>query len=121
MLKADPRSPDARNDLAQANDILGRVVRDLGENGAYEQAYHRAYELLDHLVAEFPTVPRYREAMSHACNGLGGLEYETGRVTDCETHWKRELGETERLVQDFPDRPEYQRLLAGAALTWEVF
>ena len=65
------------------------------------------------MVAEFPTVPRYREAMSNICNGLGGLEYETGRVADCETHWTRELRETERLVQDFPDRPEYQRLLAG--------
>ncbi len=113
VLKDDPESAETRNDLAQANDFLGKVARELGEHETHERAYRRAYELLDTLVAEFPTVPRYREAMSNTCNGLGTLEYETGRYADCETHWRRELLETERLVADFPGRPEYQRLLAG--------
>ena len=82
----------------------------------------RAYELLDPLVAQFPTVPRYREAMSHVCNGLGGLEYETGRVAECETHWKRELGETERLVAGFSGPPRIPATcLPARAPTWEAF
>ena len=41
------------------------------------------------------------------------LERETGRPAECEAHWRRMLAEAERLAQDFPDRPEYRRLLAG--------
>ncbi len=111
---ADPEAPEARNDLAQANDILGRIARDLGDSELNERAHRRSYGLLDRLVTEYPTVPRYREALVHACNGLGNLEYETGRLGDCESRWRRMLGEAERMTQDFPGRPEFQRLLAGA-------
>ena len=38
---------------------------------AAEADYRRAVELLEKLVAEFPTMPRHREALARACNSLG--------------------------------------------------
>ena len=109
----EPQNTEFQNDLAQANDFLGRILHEFGDMSAAEKAFRRAHDLLDHLVADFPTVPRYREALFHACNGLGGIEHESGRWADCEVHWRRQYKEAERLFQDFPQRFEYQRFLAG--------
>ncbi len=66
------------------------------------------------LVAEFPTVPRHRESLAKACNSLGILYQETGRLDEAEANLRREVPLVERLSQDFPDRPEYRRELARA-------
>ena len=87
---------------------------ELGENRPAEEAFRESLKLLGPLVAAFPTVPRFREALAKATNSLGMIEQADGRWTDAEAHYGRELKESERLSQDFPDRPEFRRELARA-------
>ena len=44
--------------------------REMGDAKTAEQDYRLALELLDTLVTDFPTVPRYRESLARACNSL---------------------------------------------------
>ena len=87
---------------------------ELGETRLAEDAFRRALKLLEPLVAEFPTIPRFRETLAKASNSLGMIEQGDGRSGDSEAHYRRELAEAERLTQDFPDRPEFRRELARA-------
>ena len=47
--------------------------------------------MLDTLVVDFPTVPRYRQSLARACNSLGLIELGSGRLADAEAHLRREL------------------------------
>ena len=109
---ADPGQSDVRNDLALAEDALGQLLMELGESKPAEDAFGRALRLLEPLIAQFPTVPRFREAVAKATNSLGMIEQGDGRWSEAEGHYRRELAEAERLAQDFPDRPEFRRELA---------
>ena len=83
---------------------------------AAENDFRQALGLLERLVADFPTVPRHREVLARACNSLGLLEKDTGRLDDAEVHLRRQVPLARRLAEDFPDRPEYRSIL-GRALT----
>jgi serine/threonine protein kinase len=109
---ADARRAEIRNELALALDARGLVHRDQGQVPPAEQDFRRALELLDKLVAEFPTVPRHRETLAKVCNSLGLLEQDLGHLANAEALLRRELPLVERLAQDFPDRPEHRRELA---------
>jgi serine/threonine protein kinase len=110
---AEPKpSSEIRNELALATDAQGWIYRDLGDLKVAEQDYRKALALLDSLVTDFPTVPRYRESLARVCNSLGLIAESTGRLDDAESHLRRELPLVERLAQDFPDRPEHSRELA---------
>ena len=85
-LAADAKHSEIRNNLALATDARGWIYRELGDVKPAEQDYRRALTLLETLVAEFPTVPRYRESLAKACNSLGLIEESTGRLADAETH-----------------------------------
>jgi eukaryotic-like serine/threonine-protein kinase len=99
----------ASNDLALAVDARGWIHRELGDLKQAEQDFLRAQRLLEELVKEFPTIPRYREALAKACNSLGLIERNTGRLADAERHLRIELPLVERLAKDFPTRPEHRR------------
>ena len=103
---------ETRDELALAIDARGWIHRELGDSTRAEADYRQALELLEKLVAEFPTVPRHRESLAKACNSLGLIEESTGRLADAEGHLRRELPLVERLAEDFPDRPEHRRVLA---------
>jgi serine/threonine protein kinase len=113
---ADGENPEVRNELALAVDARGWINRELGDMPAAERDFRRALELLDKLVAEFPTVPRHREVVAKACNSLGVLEKDTGRLDEAEGHLRRQVSLVRRLAEDFPDRPDYRSIL-GRALT----
>ncbi len=113
---ADGANPEIRAERALAIDRRGWVHRELGDMAAAERDFRQALDLLDKLVAEFPTVPRHREVLAKACNSLGVLEKDTGRINDAEVHLGRQVPLARRLAEDFPDRPEYRSIL-GRALT----
>jgi serine/threonine protein kinase len=103
---------EIRDELALTLDALEWIHRELGELAQAERDYHHALELLEPLVAEFPTVPRHRQVLAKVCNSLALIEEDTGRLADAEAHLRRELLQVERLVQDYPERPEHRRELA---------
>ncbi len=102
-----PRPPDAkhaeiRDELAWPFDARGWVLRELGDLTKAEADYRRALDLLEKLVAEFPTVPRHREALARALNSLGLIEESTGRLADAEAHLRRELAAGRATGQGLP-------------------
>ena len=111
---ADAEEAEVRNELALAVDARGWVNREIGDFTAAENDFRRALELLEKLVAEFPTVPRHREVLAKVCNSLGMLEKDTGRVEEAETHLRRQVPLARRLAEDFPARPEYRTILGRA-------
>ena len=119
-LAAEPQNTELQCDLAQANDFLGRILRELGDMSVAEKAFRRAYDLLDRLVVAFPTVPRYREAMFHVCNGLGGIEYDSGRWADCEIRWRRQYKEAERFLRISLNVSSTSDFWPAVAPTWEA-
>ncbi len=106
------RDAEIRDELAWTFDARGWIFRELGDATKAEGDFRRALQLLDKLVAEFPTIARHREAMARACNSLGMLQQDSGRLGDADRQFRRELPLVDRLAQDFPDRLEYQRELA---------
>ena len=112
---AEPKQIDVRVDLALATDARGWIHRELGEVTDAELDFVHALTLLDALLAESPTGPRFREAVARVCNSLALIEQTTSRLNEAEAHLRRELPLVERLSTDFPDRPEYVRELAR---TW---
>jgi serine/threonine protein kinase len=112
----DKKGAEARNELALGIDARGLVRRELGKTEQAENDFRRALGLLDGLVTEYPTIPRYRESLAKACNDLGIIEETSGRLDAAEVEYRRELGLMERLTQDYPDRPEYGRRLAHGLL-----
>jgi serine/threonine-protein kinase len=113
---ATPGQSEISNDLALAENAQGQLLLDLGEIKPAEDQFRRALALLDPLVAECPTIPRFRESLATASNSLGMIEERDGRSADGEVQYRRELAEEERLAQDFPDRPEFRRELARASM-----
>ena len=107
---------DISNDLALAENAQGQLLLDLGELKLAEEQFRGALALLGPLVAEFPTIPRFRESLATARNSLGLIEQRDGRNADCEVQYRRELEDEERLAQDFPDRPEFRREVARASM-----
>jgi len=113
---AAPGRSDISNDLALAENAQGQLLLDLGELKLAENQFRGALALLGPLVAEFPTIPRFRESLATARNSLGLIEQRDGRNADCEVQYRRELEDEERLAQDFPDRPEFRREVARASM-----
>jgi serine/threonine protein kinase len=111
---ANGKSNEIRHDVALAADARGLVYLEIGDVSAGGQDFKRALKLLDGLVAEFPTVSRYRESLAKVCNSLGLLEKDSGHLAEAEDLIRRELPLVERLAQDYPDRPEHRRELARA-------
>jgi eukaryotic-like serine/threonine-protein kinase len=107
---------DVRNELALARNALGQLLLDMDDQKQAESEFRGALAVLEPLVTEFPTAPRFRESLATASNSIGLIEERDGRVADCEVQYRRELAEEERLAQDFPDRPEYKRELARASM-----
>ena len=104
-----PRRDPQRAGTGRRRSRLGQS-RD-GDFAAAENDFRRAFELLEKLVAEFPTVPRHREVLAKVCNSLGMLEKDTGRLDEAEIHLRRQVPLARRLAEDFPDRPEYRTIL----------
>ena len=103
---ADAKHAEARTELALAVDARGWIRPRAGRpRRRPRRDYRRAVELLEKLVAEFPTVPRHREALARALNSLGLIERDTGRLADAETHLGRELPLAERLSPGLPRPP----------------
>ena len=109
-----PRNAEVRNELALAVDARGWVNREIGDFAAAENDFRRAFELLEKLVAEFPTVPRHREVLAKVCNSLGLLEKDTGRLDEAEIHLAARCPWPGGWPKTFPIRPEYRTILGRA-------
>jgi serine/threonine-protein kinase len=116
-----PEDLAARSELARALDALALLLKDnLGREADAMELVRKAIDIEEGLVAEAPTVPRYREALARAVNTLALGLLDAGNPREAETALRRELDLQGRLAADYPDRPEYRRALARANLNLAI-
>jgi serine/threonine protein kinase/tetratricopeptide (TPR) repeat protein len=95
---------------------VGRIYQLLGRPVEAENAYAQALALLGELVAEYPTVPEYRQRLALSHHNLGVLRHKAGRHREAEQAVRQALALDEQLVADFPAVPEYRKDLAVSYL-----
>ncbi len=112
LLKAIPEGRDdftPRQLLAATRDRLGKLYNDTGRFGEAAATYGRGLEVIEPLVARYPTLPRLREAMVNGLRSVGLIEQTHGDAVQARIALTRALEVAERLAKDFPLRPEYRR------------
>src|SRR5262249_37169712 len=76
-----------------------------------QRANQQALSLLQSLVADFFTRPRYKKKMGNALKNLGTVMASAGARTGAEECWNKARILFEGLATDYPEMPEYQALL----------
>jgi len=101
--------PELRYRTAQAHHFVGRIRGRLGQWRDARQSYQRQLELLNGLVAEFPSERKYRFDVFHCYMGLA-----TAPITGAEQDYRAALDSIQSLVRDYPEEPNYRDALAAA-------
>jgi tetratricopeptide (TPR) repeat protein/tRNA A-37 threonylcarbamoyl transferase component Bud32 len=109
----NPTVTDYRVELAASSDRLGNLWRDSQPRKA-EVAYRRALGLREELVADFPTVPAYRQALASSHNNLAIALQAAGKQPAADQAYRDALAVQEKLVADFPRIPAFRRELASS-------
>jgi eukaryotic-like serine/threonine-protein kinase len=104
---------EARSFAAHGQFSVARMRGYLGEMSEAAAGYREAIRLLEKLVADFPTVPTYRELLAGCHNNLGGLQVYVGQLPAAETAYRQALVIEEKLVAELPAEPRYRLILAG--------
>jgi serine/threonine protein kinase/tetratricopeptide (TPR) repeat protein len=84
----------------------------LGERNEAIPGYREAIRLMEKLVADFPTVPAYRQGLAKSHNELGILLRDLGKRREAEAAYRQALAIRQQLVDDVPSEPNYLRDLA---------
>src|SRR5258708_37158570 len=77
-----------------------------------QQAIHQACRLREALVADFPSVPSYRQEWAASLDSLGSLETNLGDFPQAEEHLQKALRLQEEVARDIPGLAMAQRELA---------
>jgi tetratricopeptide (TPR) repeat protein len=101
-----------RQELATSHHNLGVLLAALGEQVAARQAYRRALDLQEKLVADSPAVPAYRQELAKSHHSLGDLLAELGQWAAAEQAYRRALSLREQLAAELPAVPAYRQELA---------
>src|SRR5262249_17857815 len=106
LVAESPGEPGYLSNLAEAYRARGVALLRLGRNREAEKPFHRAVDLLTHLVATFPDSPdlayhrklaRGHEAIAHTWRG-------TGRHQEEERAHRQALKIREQVATRLPDR-----------------
>ncbi len=119
LLKAIPEGRDdfaPRQLLAATRDRLGKLYNDTGRFQEAAATYARGLEVIEPLIARYPTLPRLREALVNGLRSVGLIEQNHGSDEQARAALSRSLEVAERLAKDFPLRPEYRRDYARSHL-----
>jgi tetratricopeptide (TPR) repeat protein len=109
----DPRSEQARYDLALAHLRLGHISRLLQRPEEAAREYAEAIERLDRLAAAAPATRAYRESLADAHNWLGETyRLQPPRAADAEQAYERALALQQALVAAQPGAADLARQLA---------
>src|SRR6185295_2984562 len=66
------------------------------------------------LVADFPTVPEYRQFLANHHGNLARLLADSGRAQEAEDAYQAALKLSQQLAANFPSVPEYRHALAAS-------
>jgi hypothetical protein len=109
-LAADPDSQDL---LAHTLHHLGTLERDYRHPDLAEPAYARATAIRERLARDHADVPDFRYKLAELLLGRSELYLGTGRLGDAKPVLDQGLELAERLANDFPGVPLYEKVLGG--------
>jgi serine/threonine protein kinase len=115
IAEQNSNDPHVRLKMAEAYRRVGGIRERLGQ-AEQATAYQQALAISSQLVREFPNDPDYRQNLARSYTALGGASPFFGRsVTQAELEHAliEALRIQEQLVQEFPDKLDYQHDLAS--------
>jgi serine/threonine protein kinase/Flp pilus assembly protein TadD len=110
--KEQSSDPEARLQAALAYTRVALIQNKMGELAKAENACNQGIALLEKLVAEFPSEPRYREALAEGLGGRGSLLIQLGGPSEGVKAYRQAVQLVRKLVAEYPDAPAYRRQLA---------
>ncbi len=102
----------SRAQTAEAAFRVGHIEFRLGRKAEAANAFRQAIGGLAKLVAEFPAVPLYRNALAGSHNSLGTMLADLGKRADADLEQRKALAIQEKLAAEFPAVPAYRIGLA---------
>jgi tetratricopeptide (TPR) repeat protein len=113
FMNQEPRSDEARRDLAIAHVRLGHINRMLERRDDAEREYRDAIARLTALATDNPRNASDRQALAGAFNWLGEtLRQQAGRMQEAGSAYDSALQIQQALVKEHPDNTQYQEELA---------
>jgi tetratricopeptide (TPR) repeat protein len=112
-MNQEPRSDEARRDLALAHVRLGHINRMLERRDDAEREYRDAIARLTALATQNPENAGDRQALAIAFNWLGEtLRLQAGRLEEAASAYDSALEIQQALVKEYPDNAVYQQEMA---------
>ena len=108
-----PDRPEHKRELARTLMNLGNVLGDLGRSEEAEPTLVRAVELNSAIAATNPRDVQVRLDLTKCDNNLGELLRAKGEIQQALTCFAHARSISEKLVDEFPDKPRYREALAG--------
>jgi serine/threonine protein kinase len=122
FVREEGSDPDTRLKKAEAYCKVGRILSGLGQHGQAETAHRRSIEILEGLIADFPSVPEYRFQLVKGCNWLGIALGTAGRTREAEQAYLRGQDLNRALVAAYPGEERYfghlTQYLSTSAVCW---
>lgn len=106
LMEADPSNPEYRLTLARSYRDLAPVLSHWDTAGAVEVAGN-AIEILEALVAEYPTVPLYRYELVLTLSSRDSRRWGEAGFEEGRRRFERAIELAEELSQEFASVPEY--------------
>jgi serine/threonine-protein kinase len=107
-----PAKPEHSVILAESLNSLGVCLDRAGKPDEAEATLRQSMSVGERLVADYPSVARYRWALSLSYHNLGVLKEGLGDVAGADTAYRRCSELQERLVADYPGVAKYRESLA---------
>jgi tetratricopeptide (TPR) repeat protein len=108
--------PEIRKELAVSHNSLGLVLEDLGQWPAAEQAYRRALDIQEKLVAEVPNVSEYRLDLAGTRVNFGHLLTKQGQGQNSLVWFAKAIAMLEPMVKGDPRLVVERQFLRNAHL-----
>jgi tetratricopeptide (TPR) repeat protein len=86
--------------MVQAAERVGRIEGRLGRNKEAVEAFSQASAAASKLVADFPTVPNYRQELARSHNNLALMLVSQGHQAEAEEHYRQAIELKKNLVAD---------------------
>jgi tetratricopeptide (TPR) repeat protein len=108
------RDPDLCLATGQAGRRVGDIRQKLGDDGLAEEAYTRAEQLLQELIAHHPGRADARAERALVLTHRGNLLRQHGRLAQAREAYQEARDVFAELVSREPDEPSHRRGLAGS-------
>jgi tetratricopeptide (TPR) repeat protein len=110
-----------KNHIASAYSGIGRTYSLLFQPNQALEAFHKAVDLFQQLVARHPGVRTFQESLGNELNSLATTQLVAGKRTEALVCFGKSLEIKQTLVDRYPDIPDFKANLARTLLNLSHF